>query len=166
MANPEHSSEHTMATPAVTGSVPSPFVAPPRRSEAQRAEASQALAELTERARDIAQRASSALVAAFKDVVADPATAGELSVESTRDLVQYLQRRGQLTPEDAERLIRSAEAVAQRRPAHAAKPVKPTVKTAPAKAPAKSAAKKSAPTGKAPAARKPAAAKKQTKGRR
>ena len=162
MAHPEHSSENTVTAPAGTGSA-SALAAPPRRSEAQRAEHSRALAELTERAREIAARASTAIVAAFKDVAADPAVAAELSVESTRDLAQYLQRRGQLTTEDAERLIRSAESAAQRRPGKSAKPPAskpPTSKPAASKSatakPANTATKATAK----PAAKKPTAARK------
>lgn len=182
MANPEQSSEKSMAASAVTGVGNNPFVAPSRRSEAQRAESIQAVAELTERAREIARDASTALVSAFKDVVADPATAGELSVESTRDLVQYLQRRGQITADDAERLIRSAESMVQRRPARSAKPSK-DVKPARAATPAKSvkavvakSARPKAPAAKParsattarpkPAAKKPSATAKHKKARR
>jgi len=75
------------------------------------------VAELAERAQLISQEAGSKVAAAMKDVISAAAGIAGFAIESARDLVQYMVRRGQMTPEEGEKLIREAEAAHSRRPA-------------------------------------------------
>lgn len=82
------------------------------------------VAEMAERAQLISQEAGSKVSAAMKDVISAAAGLAGFAIESARDLVQYMVRRGQMTQEEADKLIREAE------DAHAKKPssekVRPT----------------------------------------
>jgi hypothetical protein len=84
------------------------------------------------------------------------------AVESARDLVNYMVRRGQMTQEEADKLIREAEEASSKR-AKMPKPpaAEPKVKAPPKpKASAPAAAKKpAAPAAKKSAPKKPAAKK-------
>ena len=51
----------------------------------------------------------------MKDVISAAAGIAGFAIESARDLVQYMVRRGQMTPEEGERLIREAEAAHEKR---------------------------------------------------
>jgi polyhydroxyalkanoate synthesis regulator phasin len=73
------------------------------------------LAELAERAQVISQEAGTKVSTAMKDVVSAAAGIAGFAIESARDLVQYMVRRGQMTPEEGERLIREAEAAHEKR---------------------------------------------------
>ncbi len=75
------------------------------------------VAEMAERAQVISQEAGSKVAAAMKDVISAAAGIAGFAIESARDLVQYMVRRGQMTPEEAEKLIREAEAAYEKRPA-------------------------------------------------
>jgi polyhydroxyalkanoate synthesis regulator phasin len=127
---------------------------------------------MTAKAHEISLEAGSKMAGAMKDVINAAAGLAGFAIESARDLVQYMVRRGQMTQDEADKLLREAEeAQARRKPPEAlpdesdAKPAakkKVAVKapesdvepvTEPKKAPAKAA--KSAAT-KAPA-EKPAA---------
>lgn len=127
------------------------------------------VAEMTAKAQEISLEAGSKMAAAMKDVIGAAAGLTGFVAESARDLVQYMVRRGQMTQEEADKLIRdveehhgkrkaagtarpSAPAKAASKPAakHSAHKAKPTAKSA-----AKPAAKKAA--AKKPAAKKPAA---------
>ena len=101
---------------------------------------------------------------ALRDVIGAAAGLTAFAVESARDLVQYMVRRGQMTQEEADKLIREAEEASSKR----GKTPRPDVprKSAPepkAKAPVKpkapAAAAKKAPAAKKPAPKKPAAKK-------
>jgi polyhydroxyalkanoate synthesis regulator phasin len=72
--------------------------------------------ELTERARIISQEAGTKVSSAMRDVIGAAAGIAGFAVESARDLVQYMVRRGQMTQEEADKLIREAEAQHQKRP--------------------------------------------------
>lgn len=74
------------------------------------------MAELTERARVISQDASTKVTSAMRDMIGAAAGIAGFAVESARDLVQYMVRRGQMTADEAEKLIREAEAVHAKRP--------------------------------------------------
>jgi polyhydroxyalkanoate synthesis regulator phasin len=74
------------------------------------------VAELAERAQIISQEAGSKVAAAMKDVISAAAGIAGFAIESARDLVQYMVRRGQMTPEEGEKLIREAEAAHSKRP--------------------------------------------------
>ncbi len=73
------------------------------------------MAELAERAQSISQEAGTKVATAMKDVIGAAAGIAGFAIESARDLVQYMVRRGQMTPEEGERLIREAEAAHEKR---------------------------------------------------
>ncbi len=75
------------------------------------------VAEMAERAQLISQEAGSKVAAAMKDVISAAAGIAGFAIESARDLVQYMVKRGQMTPEEADKLIREAEAAHEKRPA-------------------------------------------------
>src|SRR5215510_15110740 len=75
------------------------------------------VAEMAERAQLISQEAGSKVAAAMKDVISAAAGIAGFAIESARDLVQYMVKRGQMTPEEADKLIREAEAAHDKRPA-------------------------------------------------
>jgi len=159
--------EHEAAPPAPT---------PPRRSPGHRGQdVRDTMAEMAARAQEISLEAGSKMASAMKDVINAAAGLAGFAVESARDLVQYMVRRGQMTQEEADKLIRDAEeAYAKRKPAsgngdsttasgrgeasraEAAKPSEPKKKPAPAKEPAATATV-------APAAAKSAPAKAEAK---
>ena len=102
----------------VTASKPGPNnAAPVKRGPGHRAvDARDAIAELTERAQEISLEAGSKVSAAMKDVISAAAGIAGFAVESARDLVQYMVRRGQMTPEEGDKLLREAEAAHSKRP--------------------------------------------------
>lgn len=53
----------------------------------------------------------------MRDVISAAAGIAGFAVESARDLVQYMVRRGQMTPEEGDKLLREAEVAHSRRPA-------------------------------------------------
>lgn len=188
MAENDKASEPT-STPA-DGSGPTP----PKRSPGHRgADVKDTVAEMAAKAHEISLEAGSKMAAAMKDVVNAAAGLSGFVIESARDLVQYMVRRGQMTQEEADKLIRQVEEHQPKRKAApppppmkaASTPVKPAhvpvVHTKPAASPAKSAkpapkpapkpaAKKAAPGKKAPAKKaapkKPAAKKPAAKNRK
>ncbi len=155
------------AEPAAPASVP------PRRHPGHRGQdVRDTVAEMAAKAHEISLEAGSKMAAAMKDVVGAAAGLVAFSLESARDLVQYMVRRGQMTQDEADKLVREAEdawvkkhkgklpakAGVAGRAAAAAKPGakahgKPAAKAKPAK---KAAAKKPARKS---AAKKPAAKK-------
>lgn len=80
-----------------------------------------AMAEMAERAQMISQEAGTKITAAMKDVIAAAAGLAGFAVESARDLVQYMVRRGQISQDEADKLIREAEDSHGRRAPRAAK---------------------------------------------
>lgn len=113
------------------------------------------VAEMTAKAQEISLEAGSKMAAAMKDVIGAAAGLTGFVAESARDLVQYMVRRGQMTQEEADKLIRDVEEHhGKRKAAGTARP------SAPAKAPSKPAAKHAAPAHKAKPAAKKAVAKK------
>jgi polyhydroxyalkanoate synthesis regulator phasin len=80
-------------------------------------DARDAIAELTERAQEISLEAGSKVSTAMKDVISAAAGIAGFAVESARDLVQFMVRRGQMTPEEGDKLLREAEAAHSKRPA-------------------------------------------------
>jgi hypothetical protein len=161
------------AKPAETAA---PAVVPPRRHPGHRGQdVRDTVAEMAAKAHEISLEAGSKMAAAMKEVVGAAAGLVAFSIESARDLVQYMVRRGQMTQEEADKLVREAEEAYMRkhkgklppRAGISAKPAasKPASKPA-AKAAGKPAAKKAsksagkkAPAKKKPAAKKPAAKK-------
>jgi len=68
------------------------------------------------KAHEISLEAGSKMAAAMKDVVNAAAGITGFVLESARDLVQYMVRRGQMTQEEADKLIRQAEEAQANRP--------------------------------------------------
>ena len=90
----------------------------PRRSPGHRGtDMRDSVAELAERAQLISQEAGTKVAAAMRDVISAAAGIAGFAIESARDLVQYMVKRGQMTPEEADKLIREAEAAHDKRPA-------------------------------------------------
>jgi hypothetical protein len=121
------------------------------------------------KAHEISLEAGSKMAAAMKDVVGAAAGLTGFVIESARDLLQYMVRRGQMTQDEADKLMREVEASHAKRKPFTPPPVAvkaaPKVETphsysAPAakhvSAPIKHAAK---PAVKHAAAKKPAAKK-------
>lgn len=141
---------------------------PPKRSPGHRGQdVRDTVAELAARAHEISLEAGSKMSSALRDVIGAAAGLTTFAVESARDLVQYFVRRGQMTQDEADKLIRQAEEAAQKKPKPTPKlaeaPRKPAP-AAPTKAakPAASAKEKPAPARKHEA-RKPEAKKSDAK---
>ena len=106
-----------------------PPVGPPKRSPGHRgADVKDTVAEMAAKAHEISLEAGSKMAAAMKDVVGAAAGLTGLVLESARDLLQYMVRRGQMTQDEADKLMREVEASHAKRkpvapPASAAKPV-------------------------------------------
>jgi hypothetical protein len=141
---------------------------PPKRSPGHRGQdVRDTVAELAARAHEISLEAGSKMSGALRDVIGAAAGMTAFAVESARDLVNYMVRRGQMTQEEADKLIREAEEASAKRgkgvknevvrkpPAEAKPKAAPKAKApaAPAKKPAAPAAAKKAPPKK-PAAKK------------
>ena len=90
----------------------------PRRGPGHRgADMRDTVAEMAERAQLISQEAGSKVSSAMKDVISAAAGLAGFAIESARDLVQYMVRRGQMTQEEADKLIREAEEAHGKKPA-------------------------------------------------
>jgi polyhydroxyalkanoate synthesis regulator phasin len=74
------------------------------------------VAEMAARAHEISLEAGSKMAAAMKDVINAAAGLTGFAIESARDLVQYMVRRGQMTQDEADKLIREAEEAHGKRP--------------------------------------------------
>ena len=150
------------AAPAVTlGPDGNPI--PPKRSPGHRgADVKDTVAEMAAKAHEISLEAGSKMAAAMKDVVNGAAGISGFVVESARDLVQFMVRRGQMTQEEADKLMRTAEEFQATRKPRASAPAKSasakSASSKPASKPAsKSAAKSAKPKAAAKPAKKPAA---------
>lgn len=113
------------------------------------------VAEMAAKAQEISMEAGSKMAAAMKDVINAAAGLAAFSLESARDLVQFMVRRSQMTQDEADKLIAAAEEASSRRRGKkggAAKPAKGAKSHAKPKKKASTPAKKSAK--KKPAAKK------------
>ena len=151
----------TKATEQPPVAPPAPPVVPRRAPGHRSTDARDTVAEMALRAQEISQEAGSKIAQAIKDVINAAAGLAGFAIESARDLVQYMVRRGQMTQEEADRIIREAEeAHGKRKPAGkqaASLPPAPSVIAPPVKKPAPPASpEKPAPT-RAAAPAKPAA---------
>src|SRR6266566_4053255 len=149
-------------TPPTVGAT-GPLI-PPKRSPGHRgADVKDTVAEMAAKAHEISLEAGSKMAAAMKDVVGAAAGLTGLVVESARDLLQYMVRRGQMTQDEADKLMREVEASHAKRkpftpPAHApAKPAAAKVEHSHPAPPVRHVA--AAPVKHVAAARKPAAKK-------
>lgn len=94
---------------------------PPRRPGHRGADVRDTVAEMAARAQEISLEAGSKIAAAMKDVIGAAAGITGFAVESARDLVQYMVRRGQMTQDEADKLLREVEeSQGTRRPAASA----------------------------------------------
>jgi len=124
-----------MADKPLTAESPAPLdpgapAAPmaPRRPPGHRStDVRDTVAEMAARAQEISQEAGSKVAAAMKDVIGAAAGLAGFAIESARDLVQYMVRRGQMTQEEADKLMREAEEAYAKRP----KPPAPRVADVP-----------------------------------
>lgn len=136
---------------------------PPKRSPGHRGQdVRDTVAEMAAKAHEISLEAGSKMAAAMKDVIGAAAGLVTFSLESSRDLIQYMVRRSQMTQEEADKLLAEAEAAWLKKnkgKLPAPKGIATAGKDA-GKAAAKPAAKKAAPAAKKPAAKKAPAAKK------
>lgn len=127
---------------------------PVRRHPGHRgADVRDTVAEMAAKAHEISMEAGSKMAAAMKDVIGAAAGLSSFSIESARDLAQFMVRRSQMTQDEADKLIATAD--------DATKHKRKKSSSKPAKGSAKPAAKK--PAAKKPAAKKPAAKKKPVK---
>jgi len=94
------------STPAAS---PAP-VATPRRPGHRGMDPRETVAELTAKAHEISQSAGSKVAAAMKEVIGAAAGLTGFAVESARDLIQYMVRRGQMTQIEGDKLLREVEA--------------------------------------------------------
>ena len=154
MAENEKPSEP--AAPAATVTADGAPPVPPRRSPGHRgADVKDTVAEMAAKAHEISLEAGSKMAAAMKDVVNAAAGLSGFVIESARDLVQYMVRRGQMTQEEADKLIRQVE---EHQPKRKAAPPAAPAKAAHAPAHAPSHAPSHPPSHATPAAHaKPAA---------
>jgi len=98
------------------GAPPAGAANPPRHGPGHRStDMRDTVAELTERAQLISQEAGGKIAAAMKDVISAGAGIAGFAVESARDLVQFMVRRGQMTVEEGDKLMREAEAAHEKR---------------------------------------------------
>jgi len=117
---PAVGSASTLGIPGTAGTpgAPGAPLIPPRRSPGHRgADVKDTVAEMAAKAHEISLEAGSKMAAAMKDVVGAAAGLTGLVLESARDLLQYMVRRGQMTQEEADKLMREVESShAKRKP--------------------------------------------------
>ena len=83
----------------------------PRRGPGHRAaDARDTAAEMAQRAHEISLEAGSKMAGAMRDVIGAAAGFSNFAIESCRDLVHYMVRRGQMGQEEGDVLIQQAEA--------------------------------------------------------
>src|SRR5206468_3406134 len=124
---------------AVAPTAPAPSVGtpltppvPPKRSPGHRgADVKDTVAEMAAKAHEISLEAGSKMAAAMKDVIGAAAGLTGLVLESARDLLQYMVRRGQMTQEEADKLMREVEASHAKRKPSAPPPSAPAPTRAP-----------------------------------
>jgi hypothetical protein len=105
-------------TAATTGTATPTVPPPPKRSPGHRgADVKDTVAEMAAKAQEISLEAGSKMAAAMKDVIGAAAGLTGFVIESARDLLQYMVRRGQMTQDEADKLMREVEAShAKRKP--------------------------------------------------
>ncbi|HKW48942.1 MAG TPA: putative porin [Gemmatimonadaceae bacterium] len=109
------------------------------------------MTEMAERAQLISQEAGTKVAAAMKDVISAAAGIAGFAVESARDLVQFMVRRGQMTQDEADKLIREAEAHGKRGGKATGKAAAPSASASAAeRAPKSEAPRKEAAAAKSP----------------
>ena len=128
MAENDKTPEAGPVTPTAPDGAPP---VPPKRSPGHRgADVKDTVAEMAAKAHEISLEAGSKMSAAMKDVVNAAAGLTGFVMESARDLVQFMVRRGQMTQEEADKLIRQVE---EHQPKRKASPPAPPTKSEPAR---------------------------------
>ena len=92
------------------GDAPAASPAPRRGPGHRAADARDTAAEMAARAHEISLEAGSKMAGAMREVIGAAAGFSAFAIESARDLVHYMVRRGQMGQEEAEVLIHQAEA--------------------------------------------------------
>ena len=88
-----------------------PSSPPPRRGPGHRAaDARDTAAEMAQRAHEISLEAGSKMAGVMREVIGAAAGLSAFAIESTRDLVHYMVRRGQMGQDEGDQLIQQAEA--------------------------------------------------------
>lgn len=114
------------ATPPAAEGAPATPPAPRRGPGHRGADVRDTVAEMTEKAQQLSLEAGSKVAAAMKEVIHAAAGLTGFAIESARDLVQYMVRRGQMRPEEAEKLLREVEeAQGKRKPGSIPTPAAP-----------------------------------------
>lgn len=117
-ADPAKSADGATATATATPT-------PPRRPGHRGADVRDTVAEMAARAQEISLEAGSKIAAAMKDVIGAAAGITGFAIESARDIINYMVRRGQMTQDEADKLLREVEE-AQGGKRSAAPPPRPT----------------------------------------
>lgn len=87
-----------------------PAPTPPRRGPGHRGQdVRDTMAEMAAKAHEISLEAGSKMASAMRDVIGAAAGLTAFAIESARDLVQYMVRRGQMTQDEADKLMRDVE---------------------------------------------------------
>ena len=116
MADKPHTPDAKSSPDPAAATSNSSTTAPPKRSPGHRgADVRDTVAEMAAKAQEISQEAGSKMAAAMRDVISAAAGMASFAADSARDLVQYMVRRGQMTQEEADKLIREAEEAAAKR---------------------------------------------------
>ena len=158
-----------MTEPAKPAETAAPAIPPKRHPGHRGQDVRDTLAEMAAKAPEISHESGSKMGGAMKDVVGAAAGLVAFAIESARDLVQYMVRRGQMTQDEADKLVREAEEAWLKKnkgkvlPKVAAPlaPVKPVIGAPkPVVAASKPAAKPAAKSHAKPAAKKHSLAKK------
>jgi hypothetical protein len=131
------------ASPAAAGT--------PRRPGHRGMDPRETVAELTARAHEISQQAGSKVAAAMKNVIGAAAGLTGFAVESARDLIQYMVRRGQMTQMEGDKLLREVEAAHGKRSGPPKADANSRTGTKAVEPPATRAAERAAPASKAAA---------------
>jgi polyhydroxyalkanoate synthesis regulator phasin len=120
-----------VATPTASAPALGTPPIPPKRSPGHRgADVKDTVAEMAAKAHEISLEAGSKMAAAMKDVVGAAAGLTGFVLESARDLLQYMVRRGQMTQDEADKLMREVEASHAKRKPNTS-PASAATKTAP-----------------------------------
>lgn len=83
---------------------------PPRRGPGHRGQdVRDTMAEMAAKAHEISLEAGSKMAATMREVIGAAAGLTAFAIESARDLVQYMVRRGQMTSDEADKLMREVE---------------------------------------------------------
>ena len=162
-------SENPTGTPSAGEGAETAPVAPPppKRGPGHRGQdIRDTMAEMAAKAHEISLEAGSRMASTMREVIGAAAGISAFAIESARDLVNYMVRRGQMSQDEATKLMREVEEAHARRPKVEPPPRKPepaAAKPAKVEAPKAAVADTKPVPVKAPAPAKPAPAKVEAK---